>query len=91
MILGLFTELTTPGGVQRVGRHVALVLSSTGFLLLYLFIAERNLAANIRATAESIAINSTSALVFMDKTAASAPTSLRPPQRTRIGLPAVYF
>lgn len=28
MILGLFPELTTPGGVQRVGRHVALVLSS---------------------------------------------------------------
>ena len=27
MLLGLFTELATPGGVQRAGRHVAAVMS----------------------------------------------------------------
>ena len=28
MIVGLFTELTPPGGIQRAGRHVAAVLTS---------------------------------------------------------------
>ncbi len=28
MVLGLFTELTTSGGVQRVGRHIAAILAS---------------------------------------------------------------